>query len=87
MEEILAWAAEKFGKSKVINVNWEKELKNSRYEKDKVFSNLFLELKKSGTKLETETIINTLFTQEIIGTQYGEMLHTIDGPFQLQSWT
>ena len=34
-------------------------------------------------KIETETVINTRFTQERFGTQHGEMLHTIDGPFQL----
>ena len=49
--------------------------------KDKVFFGLITNLKKSGKKIETETVINTPFTQERFGTQHGEMLHTIDGPF------
>ena len=38
---------------------------------------------KKWEKIETETVIKTPFTQERFGTQHGEMLHTIDGPFQL----
>ena len=51
--------------------------------KKKFFWGLMTNLKKSGKKLETETVINMLFTQERFGTQHGEMLNTIDGPFQL----
>ena len=40
-------------------------------------------MKKNGEKNSVDTIINTPFTQERRGTQHGEMLYIVDGPFQL----
>ena len=38
---------------------------------------------KNGEKNSVATIINTPFTQERRGTQHGEILYIVDGPFQL----
>ena len=48
-----------FGKSNETSSKLEKNLEDSKYEKDKVFSELMTNLKKSGKKLEIETVINT----------------------------
>ena len=48
-----------FGKSNETSSKLEKNLKDSKYEKDKVFSELMTNLKKSGKNLEIETVINT----------------------------
>lgn len=40
-------------------------------------------MKKNEEKNSVVTIINTPFTQERRGTQHGEMLYIVDGPFQL----
>ena len=50
-----------FGKSNETSSKLEKNLKDSKYEKDKVFSELMTNLKKSGKKLEIETVINTSY--------------------------
>ena len=48
-----------FGKSNETSSKLEKNLKDSKYEKDKVFLELMTNLQKSGKKLEIETVINT----------------------------
>ena len=75
-----------FAKGDELNEKTVNKLAKSRYDKDRVLSNLYREFKKNGGKikeLKTKVVINTPFVQERAVTQREEILHTIDGPMQL----